>query len=65
MSSTNNIIQQRNFEMIERLPGEMIISESIDTCVEDEDMATYDAEILNRINTSGIAPHRLLLTDWH
>ena len=57
MSSTNNIIQQRNFEMIERLPGEMIISESIDTCVEDE-------EILNRINTSGIA-HRLLLTDWH
>ena len=61
MSSTNDIIQQRNFEMVERLPGDMIISESIDTCVEDEDVATYDAEVLNRINASGIASHRLAL----
>jgi ATP-dependent DNA helicase PIF1 len=61
MSSTNDIIQQRNFEMVQRLPGEMIISESIDSCVEPEDIATYDAEVLNRINASGIPPHRLAL----
>jgi ATP-dependent DNA helicase PIF1 len=61
MSSTNDIIQQQNFEMVERLPGEMIISYSIDTCVEEEAVATYDAEILNKINASGIAPHRLAL----
>lgn len=34
MSSTNDIIQQQNFEMVERLPGEMVISNSIDSCVE-------------------------------
>jgi ATP-dependent DNA helicase PIF1 len=61
MSSTNDIIQQKNFEMVERLPGEMVISESIDSCLEDNDIATYDAEVLNKINASGIPPHRLAL----
>jgi ATP-dependent DNA helicase PIF1 len=61
MSSTNDIIQQKNFEMVKRLPGEMVISNSIDSCVEDEHVATYDAEVLNRINASGIPPHRLAL----
>ena len=61
MSSTNDIIQQRNFEIVERMPGEMIVSHSIDTCVEEENVATYDAEVLNKINASGIAPHHLAL----
>ena len=62
MSSTNDIIQQKNFEMVERPPGEMIISESIaDSCLEDSDIVTYDAEVLNKINASGIPPHRLAL----
>jgi len=61
MSSTNDVIQQKNFEMVERLPGEMIVSHSIDSCVEDSDVATFDAEILNKINASGIPPHRLAL----
>jgi len=61
MSSTNDIIQQLNYEMLERLPGELVISESIDSCVEADDVATYDVEILNKINASGIAPHRLAL----
>ena len=61
MSSTNDIIQQRNFEIVERMPGEMIVSHSIDTCVEEENVATYDAEVLNTINGSGITPHRLAL----
>ena len=47
--------------MVKRLPGEMVISNSIDSCVEDEHVATYDAEVLNRINASGIPPHRLAL----
>ncbi len=61
MSSTNDIIQQRNFEIVERMPGEMIVSHSIDTCVEEENVATCDAKVLNKINASGIAPHRLAL----
>jgi len=61
MSSTNHIIQQCNFEMVERLLGEMIVIHSIDRCVEEEDVTTNDAEVLNKINASGIAPHRLAL----
>ena len=45
MSSTNDIIQQKSFEMVEYLSGEMVIviSNSIASCVEDEDVATYNA----------------------
>ena len=56
MSSTNDIIQQKSFEMVERSSGEMVISNSIASCVEDEDVATYDAEVLSKINPSGIPP---------
>ena len=55
MPSTNNIIQQKNFEMVECLPGEMTIINSVDPCVEDEDAATCDAE-----DASGILSHRLV-----
>ncbi|KAL7506447.1 hypothetical protein ACHAXN_003732 [Cyclotella atomus] len=50
MSYTNDIIQQQNFEMVER------------SCVEESDVTLYaDVEVLNKINTSGIPPHRLAL----
>jgi hypothetical protein len=61
MSSTNDIIQQQNSEMVERLPGEMVISTSIDSCVEESDVTLYDVEVLNKINTLGVSPHRLAL----
>ena len=61
MSSTNNIIQQCNFDMIDSLPGEMVVISSIDKCVEQEAQSMYDTSFLNRINTSGIPPHRLAL----
>jgi len=61
MSSTNHIIQQKNSEIVERLSGEMVISNSVASCVEDEDVATYNAEVLNKINASGIPPHNLPL----
>ena len=47
--------------MIARLPGEMLLSKSIDSCVEDDDVAKYDSDYLNKINASGIPPHRLAL----
>ncbi len=61
MSSTNDTIQQCNYDMITTLPGEMLISESIDSCIEDNDIAQYDSDFLNKINASGIPPHRLAL----
>ena len=61
MSTTNDIIQDCNFKMISKLEGEMVISESIDECVEDDHKKIYDSDFLNKINTSGIPPHRLAL----
>jgi hypothetical protein len=40
MSSTDDIIQQKSFEMVGRLSGEMVISNSIASFVEDEDVST-------------------------
>ena len=61
MSGTNEVIQERNFQIINKLPGDLIVSYSIDSCVEDDDKALYDEDFLNRINTSGLPPHRLAL----
>jgi hypothetical protein len=57
MSSTN----EKNFEMVQCLSGEMVISNSIASCEEDEDVVTYDAEVLNKIIATGVPPHNLAL----
>lgn len=61
VSTTNDIIQSRNFDIIQRLPGELVVSESIDECVEEKHKTLYQVEFINRINVSGIPPHRLAL----
>ena len=61
MSTTNNVIQQCNFDMINQIPGELVVSTSIDKCVEDNDTTLYDEAVLNKVNVSGIPPHRLAL----
>ena len=44
MSTTNDIVQQCNFEMIEKIEGETTVSISRDSCVEPDDMARYDTD---------------------
>lgn len=61
MSTTNDIIQSRNFEIIQRLPGELVVSKSRDECIEDKDKTMYPVDYLNKISVSGIPPHRLAL----
>ena len=61
MASTNDIIQKCNYEVIKRLPGDMVVSKSIYDCIEDDHRAIYEPEYLNKINTSGIPPHILAL----
>ena len=50
MSPRNDLINEKNFEYMEKIPGEMKISYSRDTCVDDDDNVMHDSEILNRIN---------------
>lgn len=57
----NDLIQHRNNEMIDILPGDVIESFSIDSCVNDEDNYHFDSTVLNQQEPSGLPPHHLKL----
>ena len=60
MASLNDIVDLDNHKMLHLVPGNLKESYSaVGTCVEEEDQARYDADILNHINPSGL-PHRHL-----
>ena len=61
MSTTNEIIQDLNFKMIERIPdsGDLYISKSHDSCLDEKDVPLYDDEFLNKLNVSGLPPHQM------
>ena len=56
MSTKNDFINEK-IKFVEKIPGEMHISYSRDTCVDDDDNTPHEAEVLNRINNSGASPH--------
>ena len=57
----NDLIQQRNNEMIDILPGDLFESLSIDSCVNDADNYHFDSTVLNQQEPSGLPPHHLKL----
>ena len=57
MSPRNDFIDEKRIESMKRIPGEMKISYSRDSCVEDDDNTMHEPDILNRINGSGVPPH--------
>ena len=61
MSTTNEIIQEINFKMIERIPdsGDLYISKSHDSCLDEKNAPLYDEEFLNKLNVSGPPPYRM------
>ena len=61
MSSTNNMIHNRNCEFLHSLPGEMEISYSRDSCMEDDDKTLFESNFLNRVNVSDLPPHQLAI----
>jgi ATP-dependent DNA helicase PIF1 len=61
LACRNDLIQQRNNEMIDMLPGDEFESVSIDFCMNDEDNRFYDSDTLNQQEVSGLPPHRLRL----
>ena len=67
MATTNEIIQECNFPMIDRIPNScnLFISKSHDVCLDENPKTLYDAEILNKLNVSGLPPHRLPLKKMH
>jgi hypothetical protein len=61
MSCTNKYVIQQNTIMLQKVPGEVVISQSIDRCIEEDDMARYDEGLLNAVQPSGMPPHQLEL----
>ena len=63
MSSTNDVIQACNFEMVKRIPtgDKPVFFLSRDICQDPDDQARFDSDCLNQIETSGLPPHRLFL----
>lgn len=49
--------------MVQKLPGDLVISTSVDECIENRHKALYDPAVLNTVNPSGIAPHRIALKE--
>jgi len=63
MSCTNEVIQQCNQSIVDRLPGTAVIiceSESMHTFVNDDDNLRHDIGCLPIINPSGLPPHDVL-----
>ena len=61
MSCTNDVIQQCNQSIVDRLPGEAVICESTYRFVNDNDNLRHDIGSLACINPSGLPPHLLRL----
>jgi len=61
MSCTNEVIQQCNQSIVDRLPGTAVICESTHTFVNDDDNLRHDIGCLPSINPSGMPPHVLKL----
>ena len=61
MSCTNDVIQKCNEEMINKIPGQALVCESVHSFLDDDDYLFHDTGPLTRINSSGLAPHKLVL----
>ena len=63
MSSTNKTIHECNYDMIKRIPTpeEPRVYLSRDVCDDPDDQMRYDEDWLNRMEISGLPPHRLVL----
>ena len=63
MTSRNDTARQRNYEMLKKIPNdeEEVVYLSRDSCVEQDDQAKYDSDLLNRIEESSLPYHRLVL----
>ena len=63
LCSTNDKVHELNKQIVQRLPGELVIIKSIDKilCEPGEDPTEYPTEFLNTILSSGLPPHELHL----
>jgi hypothetical protein len=63
LCSTNDKVQEINNQIIQRLPGNIVVTKSIDeiVCENGENPVDYPTEFLNSLLPSGLPPHELYL----
>ena len=61
LTPLNVNVDSLNSEFVNDLPGEPIVSKSIDCVVDEDDITRYPIEFLNDINLSGLPPHILTI----
>ncbi|KAL7491042.1 hypothetical protein ACHAWT_000513 [Skeletonema menzelii] len=61
VAATNEVVNEVNNDLTNRLPGELKKYHSIDTVGDDDNPKAFPTEFLNSLQLSGIADHELLL----
>ena len=63
VAATNEIVNEINSELLERLPAIAVTKYSIDTVGDDDNPTAFPSEFLNAFNLSGMADHELCLKE--
>eukprot|EP00984_Skeletonema_dohrnii_P018289 scaffold8514_cov74-Skeletonema_dohrnii-CCMP3373.AAC.1 len=63
VTATNEIVNEINDELTDRLPGELQKYHSIDTVGDDDNPKAFPSEFLNSLQLSGMADHKLHLKE--
>jgi hypothetical protein len=61
LTTTNKVKNELNDEILDRMPGEETVYESIDTLKDSQLITCYPVEFLNSLNPNGFPTHRLCL----
>jgi ATP-dependent DNA helicase PIF1 len=61
LAADNTIVNETNFDMVQKLPGELHTFKSTDKVDDDDQRLEYPVEFLNLLNPSGISEHELHL----
>ena len=61
LTTKNNEVDKLNDDLMNKLPGNMIILKSVDSVADDDQAALYPSEFLNSLSISGLPPHIIKL----
>ncbi|XP_059167109.1 uncharacterized protein LOC131949308 [Physella acuta] len=61
LAATNSDVNDMNFTIQKRIPGEETTYKSIDTVINQDEVVSYPTEFLNSLDLPGMPPHILSL----
>ena len=61
LAATNEVVDEINDEMVEKMPGAVYTLTSVDTVGDTDNPTMFPPEYLNKLNPSGLPQHKLRL----